>query len=80
VIDAATARVINERVDAIQTALGLDFAADALDVLVIDCSAEIASGVNNCGVPAQLEYLLRNGWTADDILGRLRIDKEEDGE
>lgn len=78
-IDAEVTRAINDRVKSILEAMGREFAADSLDVLVIDCSAEVASSTNNCGMHAQLEYLLRHGWTSEDILGRLRINKE-DGE
>jgi len=74
------AKAVNDRVKSILDKMGCEFTPESLDVLVIDCSAEVASGVNNCGMPAQLEYLLKNGWTAEDILGRLRINKEEDGE
>lgn len=60
--------------------MGDQYEDDALDTLVHDCFAEQAAEVNNSGRPAQLECLLKNGWTPEDILGRLRIQKEEAAE
>lgn len=61
-------------------AMGDQYEDDALDQLVHDCFSEQASEVNNSGRPAQLECLLKNGWTPEDILGRLRIQKEDAAE
>lgn len=56
----------------------LDFALanvpdSAIDQLVGACAAEQENEVNSSGRHAQLDYLLRNGWTADDIVGRAKI-------
>ena len=45
---------------------------EALDELVRDCASEQATEVNNNGLRGQLEYLLRNGWKPEDILGRIK--------
>ena len=63
--------------------MGDQYNEDALDPLVHDCFSEQASEINNSGRPAQLEALLKNGWTPEDILGRLKNpawgeDEEED--
>ena len=51
--------------------------SDKLDTLVHDCASEMATEVNNNGQEGQLEFLLRNGWTSEDILGRLKTAAEE---
>lgn len=48
-----------------------------LDGLVQDCASEAAAEVNNNGGPAQLVYLLRNGWSVADIVNRTRMEKED---
>ncbi len=61
-------------------AMGEQYTDDALDALVHDCFAEQSAEVNNSGKPAQIECLLKHGWTPEDILGRLRIQKEDAAE
>ena len=79
--DAFTRRRLLKLIKEVTTAMGeQEYTDDALDALVHDCFAEQAAEVNNSGRPAQLEHLLKNGWTPEDILGRLRIQKEEAAE
>ena len=54
--------------------------SNKLDSLVHDCAGEMASEVNNNGMEGQLEFLLRNGWTPGDILGRVKIEMENTNE
>lgn len=49
-----------------------------LDGHVHDTASEIASGVNNEGLEAQVEYLLESGtWTPADIIFNAKKTKEE---
>jgi hypothetical protein len=47
--------------------LGIE--TEHLDGLVHDCASEI----NNCGMSVQVAYLLRRGWTPEDIIGRAKM-------
>jgi hypothetical protein len=76
--DPDAAKFITERVSALLQVIEAEFHDEVLDLLVHDSASEQASAVNNNGQAAQVEYLLTNGWTAEDILGRLRIQEEED--
>jgi len=76
--DPDVAKRAAERVSALLEVVNAQHPGESLDALIHDCASEQASAVNNNGQPAQVEYLLTNGWTAEDILGRLRIQKEED--
>ncbi len=76
--DPDVAQRAAERVNALLEVVNAQHPGESLDALVHDCTSEQASAINNNGQPAQVEYLLTNGWTAEDILGRLRIQKEED--
>ena len=40
----------------------------ALDELVLEAASQIAANANNGGVEAQVEFLLANGYTAQEIL------------
>lgn len=51
---------------------------ELLDPLVDAAASEEASAHNNGGVPSQVEYLLRNGWTPDDILFQARVEQENE--
>lgn len=51
---------------------------DAFDALVYEVAAAGAAAVNNCGVPSQIEYLLKHGWSVDDIVYRLNLLMHED--
>lgn len=48
-----------------------------LDDLTQDAASELASNANNEGMQAQVEFLLTCGWSNEDILGRLKINREE---
>jgi len=50
----------------------LEAGEDALDWLVHDTAAEQATEVNNSGRPSQLEYLLKHGWSEDQIMERVK--------
>ena len=76
--DAFTRKRLLKLIKEITEAMGEKYTDDALDPLVQDCFAEQASEINNSGKPAQIECLLKNGWTPEDTLGRLRINKEEE--
>ena len=70
-----------ERVQALQAELGeLGIEAEMLDGLIQDCASEQASEVNNNGMPAQLAFLLRGGWTPADIIFNAKRAKEEESE
>jgi len=43
-----------------------------LDSAVHDTAATIASDVNNGGYQSQVEYLLKNGWTVETIIGYIK--------
>jgi YD repeat-containing protein len=45
---------------------------EVLDGMVHDTASQVASTVNNDGVSHQMEYLLANGWTQEEIDARLR--------
>jgi hypothetical protein len=57
--------------------IGIKEEPEVLDALVHDCLSEQESTINNEGEAAQIEYLLSNGWTSDDIIGRIKIALEE---
>lgn len=78
--DAFSRKQLMERIRMVTEAMGEKYADDALDPLVHDCFSEQASEVNNSGRPAQIECLLKHGWTPEDILGRLRINQEEEAD
>jgi hypothetical protein len=46
----------------------------ALDEVVHDTAATQASDANNGGFESQVEFLLKNGWTADTIIGYLKAE------
>jgi hypothetical protein len=78
-IESTASKFKTEKVNGVLAAIGEHCAEGSLDALVHDCASEQASAVNNSGKPAQAEYLLTSGWTAEDILGRLRIQREDEG-
>ncbi len=51
-------------------AAGVDCAA--LDDLVHDAKSSEASGINNAGMPEQVEYLLSVGFEPEEIVERLK--------
>jgi len=70
---------IMTKVRSISKALDYDaLDEEAFDTLVHEAAAEGASAVNNCGIPSQIEYLLRHGWAAEDIVCRLNSIMHED--
>lgn len=53
--------------------LGVEEDPECLDDLVHDSLSEQGSSINNEGEAAQIEFLLENGWTASDIIGRITM-------
>lgn len=51
----------------------LGIKTEHLDGLVHDCASEI----NNCGMSVQVAYLLRRGWTPEDIIGRAKMELQD---
>jgi hypothetical protein len=45
-----------------------------LDSAVHDTAATIASDVNNGGVESQVEFLLKNGWTVETLIGYIKAE------
>jgi len=75
--DEETRKWVLQRVRAISQKLDEDdVPTDVLDELVHEAAAEDAAAINNSGVPSQLEFLVRNGWKPEDILGRISDSKE----
>jgi len=50
------------------------FEEDALDEVVHDTAATQASDANNGGFESQVAYLLKNGWSADSIIGYIKAE------
>ena len=48
-----------------------------LDDFVCDTASEIATQVNNSGLEDQVEFLLDNNWSGEDILYKVKEKREE---
>lgn len=68
---------ISKRVDGVLSELE-GTPEDALDEAVYEAHAEMAAETNNAGMPAQVEFLIRQGWKPADILARAQQATEQD--
>ena len=53
-----------------------DVLQDLLDDMVYECYLQSCSDLNNSGPEEQIQWLLENDWTAEQILNNLREQKE----